>query len=375
MVVFGAIDGYSRLVTSLQMNSNNTALTALRCFLTAVAENGIPSRIRTDHGGENVHIGRFMNTVHGANRGSHITGRSVHNQRIERLWRDVYIKVLDQYYKLFYTMEDTGVLDINNEIQLFCLHFVYMPRIRRDLREWQHVHNIHKVRTDHNFTPRQRWITGTLQQFSSDSTALRGILESNTDVTPEVLQTLGINWNLDDPENIVSVQQTRNPLKPEDHVLLQRHINPLRESSQHGLDVYSDTFIFVQSLLATDCHSPSDSGDNSSSNIGDTESTVDATNVRESGNGEQHEGGTVNIPIDYAAVLYVLPHLFEDILSALSWLSEDMNTCIQHLHFMCLSALLSRLWRDIYKYYAQPQNACGSIRSIVTKIPAYSNGS
>ncbi len=42
-------------------------------------------------GGENVDLAHFMVLLRGEGRGSHLTGRSVHNQRIERLWRDVFV--------------------------------------------------------------------------------------------------------------------------------------------------------------------------------------------------------------------------------------------------------------------------------------------
>ena len=55
----------------------------------AVQEFGLPSRVCMDRGGENIEVVRYMlNHVNCG--GSVITGRSTHNQHIERLWRDLY---------------------------------------------------------------------------------------------------------------------------------------------------------------------------------------------------------------------------------------------------------------------------------------------
>ena len=46
-------------------------------------------RIRTDHGTENVRMAEWMLNHHGVHKNPVITGSSVHNQRIERLWVDL----------------------------------------------------------------------------------------------------------------------------------------------------------------------------------------------------------------------------------------------------------------------------------------------
>ena len=75
----------------LSCNTDKTE-TVLRLFEKAINEHdGLwPSRIRVDYGVENVFICDAMVGYRGEGRGSFIAGSSTRNQRIERLWRDVF---------------------------------------------------------------------------------------------------------------------------------------------------------------------------------------------------------------------------------------------------------------------------------------------
>ena len=118
----GGIDGFSQMVVYLACSTNNRSLTVYRL---ATAEYGIPCHVRSDKGGENVLVCHFMISVRGTNRASHIAGSSVHNQRIERFWRDVYRCVCSTYHELFYAMEAVGILDPTDEDDLFVFYTVY----------------------------------------------------------------------------------------------------------------------------------------------------------------------------------------------------------------------------------------------------------
>lgn len=77
--------------------------------------------------------------THSTHQNPFITGSSVHNQRIERLC-----------FLPFVFLEDEGKLDPSSDIDLFCLHYVYIPRINQALDSFRNGGNNHAVRTEHS---------------------------------------------------------------------------------------------------------------------------------------------------------------------------------------------------------------------------------
>ena len=156
---------------SLWHCDNNRAETVLGLFEESTKTFGLPSRARCDYGMENALVAEFMLRRRGLDRGSIITGSS-DNCRVERAHRDVYAGVLCFYAKLFDEMEKDGILDPLNELHLFCLHYIYLPRINKSLQEFVDQMNQRPVSTEHNISPLQLWTSGMLQNINSQHTAL-----------------------------------------------------------------------------------------------------------------------------------------------------------------------------------------------------------
>ena len=142
------------MVTYCRCSDNNRAQTVLLNFQQAEEEYGLPLKIRSDYGVEYAAVWRYMLEKR-ANSNALVVGSSVHNQRVERINRDVNQQVINRCYNEFLALDDAGNLDPNNITDLYCLHFAYLPVINKRLDEFVQGYNHHPLSTEGNYTPHQ----------------------------------------------------------------------------------------------------------------------------------------------------------------------------------------------------------------------------
>jgi len=210
-VVHAGVDRYSCMVTYLHCSTNNRAGTIVHHFLEAGEIYGFPSRLQSDCGGENFQVAEFMLLLRGLNQGSHITGRSTRNQRIEQLWQDVFENCLLLYYNLC-------------ELQLHALQHVYQPRINNSLDDFQVAWNNRPLSSPSSLTPLQLWTAGMLENRGTNHQPIQEMFSA------------AVIADFTDQESENSEGTSAESVHFEE---LRRHVNPMQPSEVWGIDLYT----------------------------------------------------------------------------------------------------------------------------------------
>ena len=90
-------------------------------------------------------VARHMIQHCGAHRNSMLVGSSVHNQRMEWLWHDLFRCAIQLYYRLFYFLEDEDKPLPSNHQHIYALRYVYLPGINQTLKHFCDGWNNHGI--------------------------------------------------------------------------------------------------------------------------------------------------------------------------------------------------------------------------------------
>lgn len=229
-VCHAGIDGFSRTIVYCQCNDNNRSATVLNKFREAVNKYGVPLHVRSDFGGENVGVWQEISNHH-KNDKAVILGSSVHNQRIERLNRDINLQVINNFSNIFSDLESQNLLDPLNETDLFCLHFVYLKIINNALKEFTSAWNNHAISSENNLSPLQLFhMNLQLRQLHS-------------------LPTLN-NFDLNQPANqLIEIEPINSPLDVEQLQVLAEELLQY-DNDMNGISQYKKAIEFVGICLA-----------------------------------------------------------------------------------------------------------------------------
>ena len=171
---------------------------------------------------------------HSATENPMLTGSSTHNQRIERLWRDVFRCVVTVYYQLFYYLEDIDILDPLSDTDVYCLHFVYIPIINQALQTFMDGWNGHAITTEHCMTPVQLFTAGAIM---SGPQTWEGHSDDDEDTCSAVAPS-------------VEIPMTQVPLSVENVTRLSALIESISTNeSDYGIECYRRARQFVNTLV------------------------------------------------------------------------------------------------------------------------------
>lgn len=130
---------------------------------------------------------------------------------------------------------------MEDPIQIFVLHTIFIPRISHCLNEFSEAFNNHAVSTEGNWTPSQIWINGMIH--SNNPLAHR-----NIDEEPDDVQLYGYDPEAEESNNVV-VESI--PLDNKD--ILESYVldvvDPLTMSTQLGIDLYTRALYLVMERM------------------------------------------------------------------------------------------------------------------------------
>ena len=144
-------------------------------------------------------------------------------------------------------------MEPDDEIDIFALHYIYIPRINRAIDQFVLLWNNHPLSTERGKTPLQKWTEGFYNFAESDHTTVREML-SPTDVDSHY----GIDDGDDDyVQQVPEIQTNNHVVVPICNLQLIEHeqgiiesIDPLMNDNEHGIRAYETANTLLRRIVS-----------------------------------------------------------------------------------------------------------------------------
>ena len=137
---------------------------------------------------------------------------------------------------------------MSDNVDLFSLHYVFLPRINKHFHIFATSWNDHPIRTVRNKTPNKLWIMGSIEEGRSVANS------SDAQLPLQNWEDYGIDCDGPLPdcfqdEGAVIIPDVPTLLSASDFQDLSTVVNPLQDDNSYGISVYLNARQFVRERI------------------------------------------------------------------------------------------------------------------------------
>ena len=135
-----------------------------------------------------------------------------------------------------------GMICCDDDLNLFILHYIYLPRINHTINIFIDSWNNHPVRTMKNWSPRKIWTNGMIDARNRHINHIQELQDNSEELSNDDLEWYGMDWSAPAPtdDGLSTVEVNDINFELNDYQLQQlTDIDPLKESSTFGIDLFT----------------------------------------------------------------------------------------------------------------------------------------
>ncbi len=142
-------------------------------------------------------------------------------------------------------MEELHILDVGYDAQLWALHYVFLPRVQRNLDTFIQQWNSHGLTSEHGNSPYQLFTSGILESHGSQYTGVQAFMEDGRQ-EQEGADAEREDENSDTHDYIQrpALSMIQCPLTQNQLTELQGRVSPIDDGDSIGIETYKQVVIF-----------------------------------------------------------------------------------------------------------------------------------